>query len=141
MLVSRAEKGKKKRKEKSSIVGLSLSQNVSQMRLSIESMSTFLRSPVCATLYQELGKGETCGKLSAEEIENAALLQPLPVIRFHPHTAQSFCGTWIQSGRIEEKEIRKLSPPALRTGESGLARRHLPLRAPCSYLKGEAVYR
>lgn len=40
-----------------------------------------------------------CGKQNAEEIENAALLKPLPV-----HTAQPFYGAWMQSGRTEEKE-------------------------------------
>ena len=125
---------KKKRKEKSSTVDLSLSQNVSPNAFIYRGNEHFFEKPsVCKIIAGARERGKVW---EAKCRRNRESYSPptSPCTSAFTRKAQSFCGTWIQSGRIEEKAIRKLSPPALRTGEFGLAHRHLPLRVPNSYL-------
>lgn len=132
MLVSRAKK--RREKKKSSTVGLSLSQNVSPNAFIHRVNEYFFEKPsVCKIIAGARERGKVW---EAKCRRNRECCSPptSPCTSAFTHKAQSFCGTSIQSGRIEEKAIRKLSPPALRTGEFGLAHRHLPLRVPSSYL-------
>ena len=106
------------------------------------SQQTFFEKPMCAALYQGLWREERCGKQNAEEIENAALLKPLPVHLLSPtYSPALLWGLDPEWKDRRERRNRTLTPPALRRDEFGLAYRHLPLRFPGSYLRGEAVYR
>lgn len=70
----------------------------------------FLRTQGVCYCIRGSGEGKVVGNKMQKKQRMLFSSDPSPYICFHLHIAQPFCGAWVQSGKIEEKEELKSQP-------------------------------